>query len=343
MVEKLAEFGSAPEIAFSAGEFEKYSKQIRDYALQILCKFRRVWYNIRTYSEVYTVSFVLATDTSCDIFRSELKSRGIEYRPLVYTIGDDAFPDEFSSAAQYKAFYDEIRAGKMPTTSQINIAEHEEFFTSLTRKYSEDILYITLSSGLSSTNASAVRAAQTVSENTGRNICVVDSLGATIAVRLVVDEAERLRNDGVSAVDAAKALEEFVAHIQTWFMPVDLMHLKRGGRVSGPAAYIGTALNIKPIIFINKTGGLTVTNKIHGVPKAMAFMADVFKRDSAEAPHKFYVASADSDYAEEMLKRAKSARPDCEGEIGWIGPVIGAHTGCGAVGISFVGNKLREI
>ncbi len=289
------------------------------------------------------MGFILATDTSCDIYRSELKARGIEYRPLVYTIGDDAFPDEFSSDAEYKAFYDEIRAGKMPTTSQINIAEHEEFFTMLAEKYSDDILYITLSSGLSSTNASAVHAAQTVSEKTGRTICVVDSLGATIAVRHVVDEAERLRNEGVPVVDAAKQLEDFVSHIQTWFMPVDLMHLKRGGRVSGPAAYIGTALNIKPIIFINKVGGLTVTHKIRGVPKAMAFMADKLKSDSAEAPHKFYIASADSEYAKEMLCRAKAVRPDCEGEIGWIGPVIGAHTGCGAVGISFIGNKLREI
>lgn len=289
------------------------------------------------------MSFILATDTSCDIYRRELKERNIEYLPLVYTIGDNAFPDEFSSDAEYKAFYDQIRAGKMPTTSQINIAEHEDFFTKLTEKYSDDILYITLSSGLSSTNASAGQAAKTVSEKTGRTICVVDSLGATIAVRNVVDEAERLRDAGVSAVDAAKQLEDFVAHIHTWFMPVDLMHLKRGGRVSGPAAYIGTALNIKPIIFIDKKGGLTVTNKIHGVPKAMAFMANKFKTDSAEAPHKFYIASADSEYAEELLKRAKEARPDCEGEIGWIGPVIGAHTGCGAVGISFVSNKLREI
>ena len=289
------------------------------------------------------MSFILATDTSCDIYRRELKDRNIEYLPLFYSIGDDAFPDEFSTDAEYKAFYDQIRAGKMPTTSQINIAEHEDFFTKLTEKYSEDILYVTLSSGLSSTNASAEHAAKTVSEKTGRTICVVDSLGATIATRHVVDEAERLRDAGLSAVDAAKQLAEFVTHIHTWFMPADLMHLKRGGRVSGPAAYIGTALNIKPIIFIDKKGGLTVTNKVHGVPKAMSFMADKLKNDGAEVPHKFYIASADSEYAEEMLKRAKAVRPDWEGEIGWIGPVIGAHTGCGAVGISFVSDKPREI
>lgn len=289
------------------------------------------------------MGFVLATDTSCDVFKSELTNRGIEYLPLVYTIGENAYPDEFSSDAEYKAFYDGIRAGNMPTTSQINTAEHEEFFTGLVKKYGEDILYVTLSSGLSGTYASAVAAAKTVEKSTGKRICVVDSLSATIATRQVVDEAERLRDEGLAVDAAAEQLVDFVRHIHTWFMPVDLMHLKRGGRVSGPMAYLGTALNIKPIIFINKTGGLTVTNKIHGVPKALTFMTDVFKRDSAKLPHKVYIASADSAFAEELCKKIKAVRPDCECEIGWIGPVIGAHTGCGAAGVSFVSDKLREI
>ena len=267
------------------------------------------------------MGFILATDTSCDVFRNELTAREIVYKPLSYIIDDVAYPDEFTSDAEYKEFYDKIRGGKMPSTSQINLVEHEEFFDELINKYDGDVVYLTLSSGLSGSYATACAAAKNVKEKTDRNIYVVDSLGATIS------EAQ---------------LRDFVNHIHTWFVPVDLMHLKRGGRVSGPMAYLGTALNIKPVLFINKIGGLSVVHKIRGTSKAMAFMAERFASDGVKYARKFYVASADSEFADEMLARMKAVRPDCEGEVGWIGPVIGAHTGCGAVGITFLPDKTSQ-
>ncbi len=287
------------------------------------------------------MSFTLSADTSCDILRNEMTARGIEYRPLVYTIDDVPHFDEFAKDEDYKGFYDQIRAGKMPTTSQINIVEHEEFFETLLDKYEGDIVHVTLSSGLSSTYASACKAAENVNEKHGKRVYVVDSLGATIATRHVVDEAQRLRDDGVCAADAAEQLKQFTYKLQTWFMPTDLMHLKRGGRVSGPSAYIGTALNIKPIINFDKYGALAVVQKKMGAGKGIAAMVEAFKKLSAAVPHKVYIASADSEFAEELLQKAKAVRPDCQFEIGWIGPVIGAHTGCNAVGISFVSDSSR--
>ncbi|MDE6966759.1 MAG: DegV family protein [Clostridiales bacterium] len=287
------------------------------------------------------MSFTLSADTSCDILRNEMTARGIEYRPLVYTIDYVPHFDEFAKDEDYKGFYDQIRAGKMPTTSQINIVEHEEFFETLLDKYEGDIVHVTLSSGLSSTYASACKAAENVNEKHGKRVYVVDSLGATIATRHVVDEAQRLRDEGVCAADAAEQLKQFTYKLQTWFMPTDLMHLKRGGRVSGPSAYIGTALNIKPIINFDKYGALAVVQKKMGAGKGIAAMVEAFKKLSAAVPHKVYIASADSEFAEELLQKAKAVRPDCQFEIGWIGPVIGAHTGCNAVGISFVSDSSR--
>lgn len=287
--------------------------------------------------------FTLSTDTSCDIFRDELKARGIEYRPLVYTIDDVPNFDELTHDKDFTEFYDKIRAGKMPTTSQINVTEHEEFFEALMQKYGGDVVHITLSSGLSSTYASACLAAETVNAKYSGKVYVVDSLGATIATRHVVDKAQQYRDEGLDAAETAEKLKEFTRHLHTWFMPTDLMHLKRGGRVSGPAAYIGTALKIKPILYINKVGGLSVVDKKIGVAKALAAMTAVFKRDVSDEPQKIYIASADSEYAEELRGKIKEARPDCDVEIGWIGPVIGAHTGCGAVGVSFLSDKERDI
>jgi len=265
---------------------------------------------------------VYTTDTSCDVLKSELAERGIEYIPLIFTINGTIHNDDFSTDAEYKAFYDGIRKGDMPTTSQINIVEHEEFFETLLDKYEGDIVHVTLSSGLSSTYASACKAAENVNEKHGKRVYVVDSLGATIATRHVVTEAQRLRDGGVCAADAAEQLKQFTYKLQTWFMPTDLMHLKRGGRVSGASAVIGTALNIKPILVINKTGGLSVVQKKIGVSKGMGYMADMFKKYNADCTTKarVYIPSADSDYAEQMKQKILEIRPDCEVVIGWGGP-----------------------
>lgn len=288
------------------------------------------------------MKFTLSTDTVCDIFRSELRERGIEYTPTYYTIDGVERRDEMTTDGELKEFYDKIRGGQMPTTSQVTRNDYEEFFSKMIEKYEGDIVHITISSGITTSPLFARQVAQDILERTGRHIYIVDSLAATVATRHVVDEAERMRDEGVSAEEAVKKLEDFVNHLHTWFMPYDLMHLKRGGRVSGPSAYIGTALNIKPILHFDKAGALVVVQKKIGASKGIAAMIDIFKQYSAKEPHKVYIASADSDLAETMLKKAQAARPDCDIQVAWIGPVIGAHTGCNAVGISFVSDKLRD-
>lgn len=288
------------------------------------------------------MKFTLSTDTVCDIYKSELRERGIEYISTYYTVDGVERKDEFTRAEQFKEFYDKIRGGEMPTTSQVTLNDYEVFFGELINKYEGDIVHITISSGITTSPLAARNVADEILKQTGRHIYIVDSLGATVATRLIVDEAERLRDADVPAEEAVALLEDLVNHNHTWFMPYDLMHLKRGGRVSGPSAYIGTALNIKPILRFDPAGALVVMQKKIGAGKGVAEMINIFKRDSAAKPHKVYIASADSDLAEGMLKKAQAARPDCDIEIAMIGPVIGAHTGVNAVGISFISDKLRS-
>ena len=288
------------------------------------------------------MKFTLSTDTVCDIYRSELTERGIEYISTYFTIEGLERKDEFTRDEQFKEFYDKIRGGEMPTTSQVTQNDYVEFFGKLIEKYEGDIVHITISSGITTSPLFARQVAADILERTGRHIYIVDSLGATVATRLIVDEAQRLRDEGVAAGEAAAILEDYVNHNHTWFMPTDLMHLKRGGRVSGPSAYIGTALNIKPILRFDSAGALVVMQKKIGASKGVAEMINIFKRDASAKPHKVYIASADSDLAEGMLKKAQAARPDCDIQIGWIGPVIGSHTGVNAVGISFISDKTRN-
>lgn len=291
------------------------------------------------------MAFTLSTDRSCDIFCSELQSRGIKYISQIYTIDEVPHVDDFDKDEDYKGFYDLIRAGKMPTTSQINIVEHEEFFERVLSECGGDLLHITLSSGLSSTYQSAVTAANNVNERLGATrVYVLDSLGATVVQRLVVDEAQRLRDEGLSAADALKQMQEITRHINIRFMPTDLMHLKRGGRVSGAAAVIGTALKIKPILCINKEGGLSIVTKKMGVNAGVAYMIDFFKQRNDARTKKVYIPCADNfEVAEDIKAKLLEIRPDCDVQIGWVGPVIGAHTGAGMVGVVFLADKERDV
>lgn len=291
------------------------------------------------------MSFTLSTDRSCDIFCNDLDNRGIKYISQIYTIDEVPHVDDFSADAAYKGFYDLIRAGKMPTTSQINIAEHEEFFEKVLAECDGDLLHITLSSGLSATYQSALTAAENINARLGqKRVYVLDSLAATSVQRLVVDEAERLRNEGLSAAEALEKMNYFTKHVNVRFMPTDLMHLKRGGRVSGPSAYIGTALRIKPILCINKEGGLSVVTKKLGSAAGLSYMADFFKKNNTPETHKVYLPTADNfELAEELKAKILEIRPDCDVEIGWVGPVIGAHTGAGMVGVTFFSAKERDI
>ena len=291
------------------------------------------------------MKFTLSTDTVCDIFKNELKARGIDYISTYYTIEGVEHKDEITRDEEIKAFYDKIRDGEMPTTSQVTQNDYEEFFGNLIKKCDGDIVHITISSGLTTSPLSARQVAAEILEKTGRHIYIVDSLGATIATRHVVDEAERLRDADIPAEQAVAKLEDLVNHIHTWFMPTDLMHLKRGGRVSGAAAVIGTALNIKPILIINKTGGLSVVQKKIGVGKGMNFMAEMFKKYSGENVTKarVYIPSSDSEYGEQMRRKILDIRPDCDVRIGWVGPVIGAHTGAGMVGVCFLSDSVRDV
>lgn len=279
--------------------------------------------------------FTLATDTSCDVFRNELDAEHIAWVPLTFTIDGETHPDDFTTDEQYKEFYAKVRAGAMPTTSQINTYVQEEFLENLVANGANDIVYLTLSSELSATYESACRAAEAVCEkHAGVQIHVVDTRGATQVNHMVLDEAIRLRDGGMSGEEAAKILRALPDKIHVLFMVDDLHHLKRGGRVSGVAAAIGTLLKIKPILTFDMAGKLHVVHKAKGSKKALEYIADEIAKRSPDVKE-VYIAQGDApELLEEMVQLLKT-RFGCAVKVGWCGPVIGAHTGANILGMIF--------
>lgn len=286
-------------------------------------------------------NFTLTTDTSCDVFKDELKEKNVHYIPLTYTIDGETFEDHLTADSEYKEFYDKIRAGAMPATSQINAFLHEEFFDKILDSGVTEIVHLPLSGGLSATAESAkLGAAASMEKHPKCKIFVVDTLAATVGHRLLLDEAVVLRDSGLSAKLTAQELETSVQKITHWVVVDDLMHLKRGGRVSGASAYIGSLLKIKPILCINNEGKLAVIGKAMGFVKALKLLTEKMELLGDDINNQtVYIACADSFDMAEIFKQMIEEKFSCVVKKGWIGPVIGSHTGVGAVGLVFKAKK----
>ena len=285
----------------------------------------------------------MTTDSAVDVFRSKLDELGVFWVPLTFTIDGVTYEDDFSDDAKYKEFYDKVRAGALPVTSQINPFTHEEFWEKVIEKTGPtDIVHLTLSSGLSETYSSACKAAESFMEkHPDSRVYVVDSLAATQAEMPVFETALRLRDAGENAAAAAEALRAYSHRIQVYIIADDLFHLKRGGRVSTAAAVVGSMFKIKPLIVFDDAGKLQVYKKPLGWKKALKMVLDHIDEYCTDpSSKKFWIAHADAlDKAEEARDAILAKYPGATVRIGWIGPVIGAHTGAGTIGILFESNS----
>ncbi|NLC16267.1 MAG: DegV family protein [Clostridiales bacterium] len=286
------------------------------------------------------MSFIISTDSCCDAFKGDLAQKNVYYIPMAYIIDEVEYRDTYDSEAEYKAFYDKLRAGKMSTTTQLNVTETAEYFEDLLTKGQGDIIHITLSSGLSTTCENAKTAAKEVMEkHKDRNIYIIDSKGATLGQMLLVDAAVQLRETGKGAQEAADYLNGLVERVQHFVTIKNLFHLRRGGRLSSTSALVGSILGIRPLIAVNHMGELVVIGKERGQNKALDALVNRYVNDKAPNATIVYIAHADDLATAQELKAKLAQAGATDIRIGYIGPIIGSHTGPGAVAIMFEGRK----
>jgi len=292
------------------------------------------------------MNFILTTDTACDERKGTLDELRIPWIPLTYMIKNEVFADDFSSDAQYQEFYAKLAAGAMPTTSQITPHAHEEFFESVfTKRKINAIIHLSLSGGLSDTaNCAKLGAENYMKRNPNAKIYCVDTLSATQGHNLLLYGALKMRDQGFAAEKAYAELEKLKSKVQAWFMVDNLYHLKRGGRVSGASAAIGTILNIKPILIIDREGKLSVIKKEKGVNKTVNFFLETIRKYKTDETDEFFIVHANAHKSAELLKeRIEKELPFAKVRIGWLGPIIGAHCGSGMFGLTFIGKDKKEL
>lgn len=286
-------------------------------------------------------NYVIVTDSSCDLSAEMVKELEVEVLSLSFHIDGKTYedrPDDRDMGS--KEFYDKIRGGAMPTTSAVN---PEQFVGRLEPLLAQgkDILIVAFSSGLSTTCQSAQIAAAELGEKfPQRKIYVVDTLGASLGQGLLVWYAARKRQEGQSIEEVRDWLEDNKLHLCHWFTVNDLMHLKRGGRVSAATAIAGTMLQIKPVLHMDDEGHLINVSKARGRKAsldALAGKVGELATKPAEQPMMFICHSdclQDAEYIANQMKEKYGVK---EVQFNRIGPVIGAHTGPGCVSVFFLG------
>lgn len=286
--------------------------------------------------------FVIITDSCADLSADLVQSLGIVVAPLTVTIEEKDYrnyPDNRELDPHF--FYDKMRAGATAVTSAVNVNQ----FIEITEPYlqaGKDILYLNFSSGLSTTYNSACIAAEELGEKyPERKLYTVDTLSASLGQGLLIWYAVQLKNQGQSIEEVRDWLEEHKLNLCHWFTVDDLMHLKRGGRISGTTAILGTMLSIKPVLHMDNEGHLISMSKARGRKASLNALVDEMAKTALEPEHQTVFIShgdclEDAQYVAEQVRQRFGVKNVV---INYVGPVIGAHTGPGVVALFFMGKS----
>jgi len=275
------------------------------------------------------------TDSAADITREQAIEMNIGLVPLKINFKGKTYYQEDDEG--FVGFYELLKDSKhLPTTSQASPAEFMQIFEDA-KKNGDSVVVITISSKLSGT----VLAAHVAKENCAyADIFIIDSLGAVISQRILVEYAVALRDQGLSASEIYDKVMEARSRVRLWAFVDTLEYLQKGGRLSKGVAFVGGVLNIKPIIHFSD-GALVMVEKARGVKGAFRILMERVQEDGErdeEVPVYFAYSGRELSGCEDFREMVKE-RFNYYGKIYPIGGVVGIHIGPGAMAIVYLQKK----
>ena len=285
-------------------------------------------------------NYVIFTDSNCDINRDTLAEWKVTCLSLTFRFQD--VEKEYTDADMpITEFYEKMRQGGIAKTAAANATSFQIAFEEAL-KQGKDIFYIGFSSGLSTTYNSARIAAMALrNDYPDRKIVTVDSLCASAGQGLAVYLAVKKQQEGASLEENAAYITEMIPSFAHWFTVDDLVYLKRGGRVSPTAAFLGNMLGIKPVLHVDDEGHLIPMTKERGRRKSLQAIADRYTEtalDPTAGP--VFISHGDCEADARLLADMLKQRHGVEVEIiTYIGASIGAHSGPGTIALFFLASK----
>ena len=288
------------------------------------------------------MSYQIITDSCANLSGELIKKYNLEVLPLSYLIDDVSYQIKPNAkSADYKAFYNKMREGKMPKTSMANGEAFRPLFEKIL-KDGKDILYIGFSSALSGTLQSVKNTLADLAENYPERKCIsIDSLAASMGEGLIVSYAAIKQQQGETIDEVAAWVEENKLRLCHLFTVDDLKYLRRGGRISGATALIGSVLQIKPLMHVDNEGRLVAYGKVRGRKTSITSMLNRME-ETIENPSEqiIYIVHGDCENeAKAVAKEIKSRFNPKSIVSNYIDQVIGAHSGPGTLAIFFLGSE----
>ncbi len=286
------------------------------------------------------MDYVIVSDSVLDIEESYLIEHGVRIIHFGFTL--DGFPtavDDFGRTVPYDTFYHELRAGTNVTTSQGTVGEYTEIFEDILQS-GKDIVYIGFSSALSGSYQASCMVRKDLSKKYSGRIYCVDSFAAAGGHTLLVREAVKRKEEGMSAAELVQWLEDFRPHVIHWFTVDDLFYLHRGGRVSKTSAVMGSLVGIKPILYVSDDGRLIPDKKARGRRKSLEILCEQMQKHILPSDYPVTISHGDCLEDAEYLRDYILAHTNVkEVEIHMLDTVIAAHSGPGTVALFFYGDK----
>lgn len=289
--------------------------------------------------------FILSCESTVDLPYAYVSGRDIPVLFYSYSVDGQEYPDDMGrDPGALPRFYGFLEDGKIPSTSQINVFQYEEYFEALLQK--GDLLHIAFGSGMTPSVANAAAAAGTLRQKyPERKITVIDSLCSSSGYGLLVDGAADLRDRGCSMEETAQWVMENRKRVHHQFFSTDLKYYRRSGRMSGSAAALGTILSICPIMRLDDGGRIIAYDKVRGKRNAIERTLRTMEehvQDGAQYSGKCWICHSNCLAEAQQTRDAVRERfPNISGDIRIcdIGTIIASHCGPGTVAVFFFGDE----
>lgn len=282
----------------------------------------------------------IITDSSCDLLYDYIRENNLEVISFPYSVNGTDYVDDLGKNLNYQDFYNELREGAIPSTSQISTYTFEQVFKRNILEGNE-VIYIGFSSGLSQTFNNSILARNNVLEEMpDAKLAVIDSKSASVGLGIIIYYANELLKQGKSYTEIVEWIENNKLKSNHWFIIDNLEHLKRGGRISSASAAVGTLLDVKPLLNVDNEGKLNVVKKIRGRRKAIRELLDELHNIKNPEEQIIFINHGDCLKDAEQLKDLILKEVKVKDVvINYIGPIIGSHTGPGMLCMVFMGEK----
>lgn len=290
-------------------------------------------------------SYSLSCCSVVDLSPEYMVERNIPFVPLHYFVDGQEFNDDMGATLSAAEFYQKMVDGAEVSTSQVNVDEFTNYFEQFLAA-GQDVLHLSLSSGLSGSYNSARIAAEILGEKyPERKLYVVDSLAASAGDGLLLDTLADMRDSGMSIDDLYQWIEANKKKMHHWFTTGDLTWFVKGGRVTKAAGWVGTVLKICPVLNVDHMGRLIPRFKIRGKQNALKELVHQMvehAQDGKNYSGKCFISNT-ACYADAraIADEIENTFPNLNGKVQIfnIGTTIGSHCGPGTTALFFWGDE----